>query len=106
MGVNTLLTTDKPAVSYRLSEEKKKELAQFGHTEFNGLGFVRSHYRLENLAAEGISGTRLERLLDITLERYGFLVLFTHEVDTRIPAVLEIAENCFAYLRRRGIPSL
>ncbi|MCC6510960.1 MAG: hypothetical protein IT423_17795, partial [Pirellulaceae bacterium] len=48
-GVTTLLTTDKPATSYRLPANHTQQLGRDGITRFNNINFVRSHIRIENL---------------------------------------------------------
>jgi hypothetical protein len=104
-GVDTLLLTDKPRVAYRLPEPAKEAVRRHGRTRHGGLRFLRSHLRVEDLAAEGLDGAGLELRLAEVLERHGFAVLFTHEVALLDPRVRATASSCARYFARAGVPS-
>jgi hypothetical protein len=97
-GVEALLTTDKPAVAWRLPHAERDTLRQAGRVSFNGIEFVRSHLRAELLVAEGIGrATLLGRVRNI-INTHGFLAIFTHEIcfsDPRTAAMLhDVLDAC------------
>ena len=105
-GVDALLTTDKPVGSYRLPEPCRLGLLRAGRTEHAGLGFVRSHLRLENLAREAPPPGEVERRLDKILTAHGTVVIFTHEIDLMDERTRAMADRCFSHLRRVGVRPL
>jgi len=90
-GVAALLTTDKPAISWRLPAAERDVLRRRGRVHFGGIEFIRSHLRVEHLVDEGVDrATLLDRVRSI-VDAHGFLVIFTHETcfdDARTAAML------------------
>ena len=105
MGVDALLLTDKEAHAYRLPASARDEVRRQGHTRHEGIGFVRSHLRLEHLVRDGATRRDIEERLDAALAQHGFACVFTHEIDLRDARVREAAETCAQHLQRRGVPS-
>jgi hypothetical protein len=99
-GVRALLTTDKPAVAWRLPAATREQLRRDGRAHFGGIEFVRSHLRAELLVAEGIDRPTLFRRLRDIVDAHGFLVVFTHEIcfsDRRTAAMLhDVLDSCRA----------
>jgi hypothetical protein len=94
-GVESLLLTDKPAVSYRLGDEDRTRLAREGIVRHGRLDLRRSHFRMENLAAEAAGEPRdLTRTFDGILSASGYLSLFTHEVDLAREEVRQKTLEC------------
>ena len=101
-GIEALMTTDKPAIAYRLEKPHREALARDGRTSRDGLGFVRSHLRLESFRRDARDPARFTSRIDEVLERHGFVTLFTHEIDLDDPAVRRLAETALGHLQRRG----
>jgi hypothetical protein len=92
-GVEALLTTDKPAIAWRLPAPERAALALRGRAPFGGIDFVRSHLRIEWLVAEGVSRVALADRIRRIVNAHGFLVVFTHEIcfeDPRTAAMLHM----------------
>lgn len=102
-GVEALLMTDKPAITYRLGERHKAALADKGWTTENGLYFIRSHMRFESCVAEGLTAAEVCRRVEEIIACFGFVVLFTHEIDLLDPRVRDLAEACIASLTSAGV---
>jgi hypothetical protein len=99
-GVEALLTTDRPAVAWRLPAAERATLALRGRVPFGGIEFVRSHLRVEWLIAEGVGRVALADRISRIVDTHGFLVVFTHEVcfdDPRTARMLhELLDICRA----------
>jgi len=104
-GVDTLLLTDKPAAAYRLPEAARTRLASEGVIEYQGLYLRRSHDRVENLVADNLSLSQVHSRLASHLEKYHFLVLFSHEIDLANPLVQTTAQTCLSYVSQQGLSS-
>lgn len=99
-GVEALLTTDKPMVSWRLPAAERDILRRRGRVHYRDIDFVRSHLRVELLVAEGVDRpVLLDRVRNI-VDAHGFLVIFTHEIcfsDPRMTAMLhDLLDICRA----------
>lgn len=101
--VDALLTTDKPALSYRLPESQNEQLARQGCTEFAGIRFVRSHVRLENLVDRSLDDLQLECELERQCAGSTCAVIFTHEYELARPEVREMTLRVFSWLRRKQL---
>jgi hypothetical protein len=101
-GIEALMTTDKPAIAYRLEPHYREALARAGRTSRAGVGFVRSHLRLESLRGDADDPARFASRIDEVLDCHGFVTLFTHEIDLDDPAVRRLAETALGHLQRRG----
>lgn len=104
-GIEALLTTDKDAVTYRLTGKAAEELRTHGRTDLGEIAMIRSHLRLENFVAEAADPPRFLDRIDAMLERFGFVTLFTHEDDIADHRVRTLAMAGVNHLIRRGIPA-
>ena len=102
-GVDALLTTDKPAVSYRLPTRCRERLARRGRTVHRGIGLIRSDLRVEQLVAAGLSAVGVRRALDDLLRRRRRVVVFTHEYELARPAVREMTRIVLQHLASRAV---
>jgi hypothetical protein len=105
-GVRALLTTDRPAITYRLGDAHKAELIETGWTEKNGMAFIRSHLRFEHCLAEGLSIPEVCARAGEIVDRFGFVVLFTHEIDLANSHIRDMAKECIRSLDAAGVRSL
>lgn len=109
-GVKALLTTDKPAVAYRLDDAHRRVLAATGRADLvvegAPLAMIRSHLRLESFVAEADDAPRFQARIDAALDMHGFVTLFTHEVDLADARVRRLARTAVAHLLRRGVPAV
>ncbi len=105
-GVEALLTTDKPAIAYRLPPPERETLARQGSVMVGGLRFIRSHLRLETFAAEAADPPRFLARVDAALETHGFVTLFTHEIDLADARVRALALASIRHLVARGATAL
>lgn len=101
--VSALLTTDKPAICYRLPSEAREGLQKHGRTDFNGIHFVRSHVRVENLAGRSLSDLQLFDELDRLCANTTCAVVFTHEYELIRPEVREMTFRVFDWFRHRQL---
>jgi hypothetical protein len=98
-GVEALLLTDKPDVSYRLDDGARQELAQCGAARHCGLTLRRSFTRIEQMVREGWDEATTVSGLRQRLEEHGYVALFTHEADAADPQVRAQVRRCLAALR-------
>lgn len=99
-GVEALLTTDKPAVSYRLPPPETDRLRCQGEVEYGGIRFVRSQLRMENLV--GLDDGQLEASLENHCPAGRCAVVFTHEYELARPEVRETTIRALAHLEQRA----
>lgn len=102
-GVDTLLLTDKPVAAYCLPDQEREKLVSSGFVQYQGLNLRRSQERIENLVDEGISSSDLQTRLTSYLKKYGCLILFSHEMNMRVPQVQQITRECLYYATKRGL---
>ncbi len=105
-GVEALLTTDKPVLTWRMGPRQAGELARLGRTEANGLAMIRSHLRLENFVDEANDPARFMARIDKAFDSHGFVTLFTHEMDVADARVRTLALESVKHFARRGIPAI
>lgn len=105
-GVKALLLTDKPAITYRLGDAHKAALIGKSWTEKNELAFIRSHLRFERCLAEGLSIRDVCARAGAIVDRFGFVVLFTHEIDLANPHIRDMTQECIRSLDTGGVRSL
>lgn len=103
--VQALMTTDKPAVAYRLGRPEIDELKSTGKTEFNGLGFIRSNLRLEFFLEDAADPARFCARMDDHLARQGFVTIFTHEDDLNDARVRKLLFAAARHAQKLGIIS-
>ena len=106
VGIELVLTTDKDAVSHRMPEEVKAELAETGFSSYQGLRFARSHFRGENFANDHLTASQIAESLDRQLDRHGFVTIFTHEYEIERPEVRRAVRDALAHLHKNRISSI
>src|SRR3989344_5976442 len=93
-GVEALFTTDKDAISWRMPDDVKKSLKETGVTEYNGINFIRTNFRSENL----IGRTNTESTIDAFLKTQGFVSILTHEYEVPRDEVKKATEEFIRYM--------
>lgn len=102
-GIAALMTTDRPAVAWRLPEPARTELAATGRTRHAGCAFVASHLRAEAFAADADDPARFCARMDAALDRHGFVTVFTHEPDLDDPRIRTLLAVACDHAARRGL---
>jgi hypothetical protein len=102
-GVQALLTTDKPAASYRLNETDRNTLRQRGSLDVAGIRFIRSHLRVEELAARCADERHLDQQLSEILPAAGCAVVFTHECELRRPEIRQAIRRILSWFDRNRV---
>lgn len=105
-NVHSLFTTDKPAISHRMNDAIKHELKNIGYSTFNGIGFIRSHFRIETLVEQNLSNKEIVDLLEYYLSTYGFVTILTHEYEVVRPEIRNIIEFVLNYLHQHNVNSI
>ena len=80
-NVKSIFTTDKPIGSYRLKYKNKKDLLKEGKTKFNGLNFIRTDFRVENMI-KNKTETNLKNIKTI-LKKKDYLSIYSHEYELK-----------------------
>ncbi|HEY6565824.1 MAG TPA: hypothetical protein VIY86_15175, partial [Pirellulaceae bacterium] len=101
-GVEALLTTDKPSVSYRLPPSETERLRTDGTVEFAGIRFIRSRLRVENLVGAPLDDQQLADVLERSCPSSSPAVIFTHECDLARREVRDMAVRVLTWLERRS----
>jgi hypothetical protein len=101
-GISALMTTDRPAVCYRLPDAARASLATTGQAHHEGTGFITSHLRLEFFADDAADPGRFAARMDAAFDRHGFVTVFTHEADLDDPRIRMLAATAFRHAARRG----
>ncbi|MCA9185528.1 MAG: hypothetical protein R3E01_15525 [Pirellulaceae bacterium] len=106
-GVVGLLTTDKPAVSYRLPPQEREQLGRCGCVYFQGAQFVRSQIRTENFIDRDIDEPQINALIPSYVPAATPCVVFTHEYELERPVVREatkrILASCIRWVGERKV---
>ena len=102
-GVEVLLTTDKPAVSWRLPRPETDILRRTGRVRFAGMDFVRSHLRVEELVGLGVGRTALAARVREIVDAHGFVTIFTHEICFEDPRTAEMLHDLLGICRALGL---
>ena len=100
-GISALLTTDKPALAWRLPQGCKADLAAKGRTSHAGMGFITSHLRLEVFRED--DPARFCDRIDAAVARHGFCTLFTHEADLDDPVLRRLLARACDHAARTGL---
>ena len=102
-GVDTLLTTDKPAIAYRLPPASRAVLAANGRVQHEGLGFVRSHLRVERFSERNVERQELERVVSDCVTAHGFVTIFSHEICFADPRTCETLRQIVTICNEQGL---
>jgi len=105
-GVQALFTTDKNAGSYRMPAEVASELLAKGYSSHLGMNFIRTNYRVEFFVDESLSEPEVTERFKSTVEKYGFLVFYTHEIEMYKEQGRNMAELMFKTARALGLKSV
>ncbi|PIO08352.1 hypothetical protein COU59_01865 [Candidatus Pacearchaeota archaeon CG10_big_fil_rev_8_21_14_0_10_34_12] len=103
-GIESLFTTDKDRITTRMPEINDILMSR-GFTDYNGLRFIRSHVRAENLGNEDISTEELKKLIESYIEEHRFISFFTHEYEILREDVRSITKDAISHLHAMKIPS-
>ena len=104
-GVEALFTTDKDRITTRMPDSINESLKLTGFAEYNGLKFIRSHIRTENLANDGIKKEELDELIKKYLNKHNHICFFTHEYEIPRDEVKFITKELIKELYNKKIPS-
>ena len=80
-NIRGLFTTDKKEISYRIADEGKKSIQKKGYYIFNEIFFIRTQFRIENFSLLNLNRTKITKLLESQLKKYGFIIIYVHEYD-------------------------
>lgn len=106
-GVSALLSTDKEAVSYRMPGYARERLRDEGAVSYEGMTFVRTHFRVEALVGERTSSPHeVQRTLASCLTRRGYAVVMTHEYELARPEVRAMTAAIFRYFKEYDVRGL
>lgn len=105
-SVHSLFTTDKPVISHRMNDVVKSKLKNSGFATFNGIDFIRSHFRIETLIEQNFSNKEILDLLEHYLSTYGFITFLTHEYELVRPEIRRITEFILNYLHKHNVKSI
>jgi len=96
-GVDTLYTTDKPALLWRLPIELKETMSESGQCKHQGLNFVRTSLRIENLV--GLASYEIaDTLVELATSNKPISVM-THEYELMRPQVRELTNYVIKFLK-------
>lgn len=86
-GVDALLSTDKNVFSHRMPEKIKQALGNYGFATYQGMTFVRTHFRIETFTPLRLSDKQTDKFLNNFKDQYGSIIFFTHEYDVPNPGI-------------------
>ena len=104
-GVRALLATDKNAGSHRMPNDIKLMLLRSGLAEYQGMQFVRTYLRAENLANGHLSDERICDLVDSLLSSPGFVTLMSHENEILRGEVRSVVSTVIHHMRDINVKS-
>jgi hypothetical protein len=102
-GVTALFTTDRAALSHRMTPEVKQALDQDGVAVYQGMVFLRTHFRVEFFANDSVGKAEVKALMSEALEKHGLVVLYTHEYEFARREVCDSLAMVFDALDELGI---
>lgn len=105
-GVEALFTTDREVGSHRMPKEIADKLNERGYAEYKGMNFIRTQFRVEFFAEEGITNRELLIRMENALTKFGFVVFYTHEVDMLKEKDRELANLMFQACRKLHLASI
>jgi hypothetical protein len=106
-GVTALLSTDKEAISYRMPAAARKQLRDEGAVNYEGMTFVRTHFRVEMLVRDREpSPHEVQNTIESFLTRLGYAVVMTHEYELARPEVQATTAAIFRYFKEHDVYSL
>ena len=105
-GVSALFSTDRPAGSYRMPEERAQALLAHGHTTYENANFIRTQFRVEFFANDALSDEAIRALYEGALGTYGYIIIYTHEYEFDRPEIHTYVRKAFEILNSLGVKSL
>lgn len=104
--VSALFTTDKNSISYRMPQSFKQKLMKKGYVKFKEMEFMRSHFRLENLANQKLTRESLEKIIYNLVNQYGIVIFFTHEREIPKLQVQKLTISALEILEKKGLKGI
>lgn len=95
-GVDRLFTTDKDALLWRIPDHFKLMMNRHGYCDYNGIRFVQTNIRLENLIDE--SEDKIKSMLHNILATKEYPNIMTHEYELYRLEVREMGKFVIKYL--------
>ncbi len=102
-GVSALFATDRPALSHRMTPEVRQALANDGLAIYEGMAFLRTHFRVEFFANDRVGKDEMKALMSAALEKHGIVVVYTHEYEFARREVCASLAMAFDALHELGI---
>lgn len=99
-GVSYLFTTDKPIYAHRLNEFQINEIRKNGYVSVGGMLFVRTDFRVEDIANKKLSRYEIAKIFEKTFYSYDKVVLYAHEYEYRRKDIYEYTNLCIDILVR------
>lgn len=104
-GVQALFSTDRPSGSHRMPDDTKKDLLTIGHSTYQGTNFVRTQFRIEFFVDQRVTKDDLRSLFRHSVEKYGYVTLYTHEYELVRPEIMQMIRVAFRVLHESSIVS-
>ena len=105
-GVTALFSTDREAGSHRMSELVAKSLLEIGFASYEEANFIRTQYRVEVFTNRRQSEEDLRLLFIDSLEKYGYIIFYSHEYEFARSEVRSMTRKTFRVLNELGIKSI
>lgn len=104
-GVTALFSTDRPAGSHRMPTEVGNSLFQKGHVSYFGANFIRTQFRVESFTNGRTDVNDLEKIFKEALDKYGYIIFYTHEYELRRSEVQQSLRRALEALKNLSISS-
>jgi len=99
-GVLGLLSTDREVGSYRMPTEIGAELYRMGSATYERMHFIRTQFRLEFFVRDHFDAVAIEHAFRRSLSQYGYVVLYTHEIEFADPRIRSMLLTSLEVLHR------
>ncbi len=96
IGVDRIFTTDKDDLLWRIPSHFKLLMNRHGYCDYNGIRFVQTNIRIENLIGE--DKDKIKNMLDIIYSTKEYPNVMTHEYELYRPEVREMSKFVMDYL--------
>lgn len=105
-GVTALFSTDREVGSHRMSELVAKSLLELGFASYEEANFIRTQYRVEVFTNRRQSEEDLRLLFLDSLEKYGYIIFYSHEYEFARSEVRSMTRKAFKVLHEIGVESI
>ena len=105
-GVTALFSTDRDVGSHRMPGDVAKELLEKGCAQYQGMNFIRTQYRVEVFTNNRSSDEDLRRMFLEALEKYGYIVFYSHEYEFTRSEVRSAFRRVFQVLKDLDVVSI